>query len=251
MRTDRRALLGALQGLALGAGAPAGWLLIQKLAGRSVRKDLAENPGLYLYMLSGSALVFGAFGLLLGDREARLLATNASLADAALTDSLTGLRNARYLHTRLDEAWAQSERTGRPLALVVIDLDRFKWVNDHYGHPVGDQVLTNAAAAIAATTRQGETEARVGGEEFALLLPNSTGEQAHQVAERVRRAIGRRETPVATGGSLRVTASAGVASTAEHSEASPQALYAAADAALYAAKEAGRDRTEIAGSVQR
>jgi diguanylate cyclase (GGDEF)-like protein len=232
--------------VALAVGAPAGWLLIRLLEGVPLLAELEGNPALYIYMFAGTAIAFGTFGLLLGEREARVIASNERLAEVAVTDSLTGLRTARYLHARLEEAGAA--RTGRPLAIAVIDLDHFKAVNDRYGHPVGDRVLVNAAAAIAATTREGETEARVGGEEFALLLPDNTGRQAWSAAERVRRAIGRCETPLELGEPLRVTASAGVASTAELPGVSVQELYRAADGALYAAKAEGRNRTVVAAA---
>lgn len=245
----RRATSRALQGIALAAGAPLGWLLIQTLRGVPVRAALADRPGTYLYMLVGTAAAFGLFGLLLGDRESHLLASNQRLEELSVTDALTGLRNARYFHTRLGEEHAEAERTGGPLAVVVLDLDHFKRVNDEHGHPVGDEVLIRSARAIASSTRHGETAARVGGEEFALLLPNSTSAEATELAERVRHAIGESETPVPgrEGETVRVTASAGVASTAELPGASVRELFKAADDALYRAKRAGRNRTLAAG----
>ncbi|HUH13390.1 MAG TPA: GGDEF domain-containing protein [Longimicrobiales bacterium] len=238
----------ALQGMALAVGAPLGWLLIQRARGVPMGAELSAHPGLYLYMLLGTLLVFGAFGLLLGEREARLLRSARELEELAVTDSLTGLRNARYFHARLEEADAERERAGEPLALAVLDLDHFKRINDEHGHPVGDEVLAAVARAIADVTREGETEARVGGEEFALLLPGSTGEAAREVADRVRAAIAAVEIPVGGAGPLRVTASAGVASTAELGDVDPRELYRAADEALYRAKELGRDRTVVAAS---
>jgi diguanylate cyclase (GGDEF)-like protein len=248
----KRAGFRTLQGIALAIGAPLGWLSIQAMEGTAVREALADDLGLYLYMLVGTAAAFGLFGLLLGDREARLLASNRRLEDLAVTDGLTGLRNARYFHTRLAEEHAETERTGRPLAVVVLDLDHFKRVNDRYGHPVGDDVLVNAARAIASVTRHGETAARVGGEEFALLLPDDTGRGAAEVAERVRRAIEESETPLPDQKSerVRITASAGVASTAELAGASVQELFRAADEALYRAKREGRNRTVVAGTAE-
>jgi diguanylate cyclase (GGDEF)-like protein len=245
-RTNSR----ALQGLILAAGTPLGWLLIRGMQGSSVQRELTANPGLYLYMSIGTAVVFGLFGFLLGTREARLLEANQRLEALTVTDSLTGLRNTRYFHTRLAEEHADAERTGMPLAVVIVDLDHFKRVNDQYGHLVGDDVLVNAARAIASITREGETEARVGGEEFGLLLPDSTGAEASDVAERVRRAIEATETqlPGGSGETIRITASAGVASTAEFPGASTQELLSAADEAMYGAKQAGRNRTVVAAS---
>lgn len=244
----RRTSYRALQGLALSTGAPLGWLVIQVVSGTSAQAAVTAQPGLYLYMLIATAAAFGLFGALLGGRESRLLQTNEGLEEVAVTDALTGLRNARYFHTRLAEEHAETKRTGKPLGVVVLDLDHFKRVNDEHGHLVGDDVLTNTGRAIASITRQGETEARVGGEEFGLLLPDSTSEEAREVAERVREAIGASETrlPGPQGGTVHITASAGVASTADFPVASAEELLRTADAAMYRAKEEGRNRTVVA-----
>lgn len=233
--------------MSMAPGAPLGWLSIRWGMGVPPLLELARSPILYLYMLIATTLVFGIFGFLLGEREDRLLAANHNLELLALTDSLTGLRNARYFRARLEEVHAGHERSGRPLGLAVLDIDHFKRINDEYGHQVGDRVLESVGRAIASVTREGETEARVGGEEFALLLPDSTGRAAAEVAERVREAMGAAETMLDghPARSIRVTASAGVASTAELPGASPHELYAAADAALYRAKAEGRDRTVV------
>lgn len=241
----RGSMLGSLMGL----GAPGGWLLIRWLQGSSPVDELTGDVGLYLYMLIGTVTVFAAFGLLLGEREDRLRASNARLEEQAVTDPLTGLKNGGYFHARLEEEFLEQARTGEPLAVVVLDLDRFKSINDTYGHPVGDRVLVHTARAIASVTRKGETEARVGGEEFAILLPGSTGKKAREVAERARRAIAEEETvlEVEPRRALRVIASAGVSSTAETAAPTARDLYRTADDALYRAKREGRDRTVVAG----
>lgn len=222
---------------------------MQVATGVEAGEALTGHPALYLYLLTGTVAAFGGFGWLLGEREARLLEANERLATMAVTDELTGLRNLRYFRSRLTEAFAESARTGRPLAVIMLDIDRFKGVNDRFGHPVGDDVLVNTARAIASITRHGETEARVGGEEFAVLLVDSTSEQAREVAERIRQAIAEAETvlPGTGGQTIRVTVSAGVASTADVAAADEEALLRAADDALYQAKGAGRDRTMVAG----
>lgn len=239
-----------LQGLAVAGGAPLGWLLIQFIRGVPPAVELARNPALYSYMIIGTVLVFALFGRMLGEREDRLVKANRALEELAVTDPLTGMRNARYFRARLAEEQAERDRTGRPLALAIIDLDHFKRVNDTYGHPVGDEVLGNVAAAIASVTRHGETAARIGGEEFALLLPGSTGAAAREAADRVRSAIGAMHTRVShnDGGAIRITGSAGVASTSELPDADIHALYTAADDALYRAKAEGRNRTVVAGA---
>ncbi|MBR9988532.1 MAG: GGDEF domain-containing protein [Gemmatimonadetes bacterium] len=241
-----RARMRALQAGVLATGAPLGWLLIETLRGASPLAVISAAPALYGYMLVASLIAFGLFGLALGEREDRLQRINRKLEQLSVTDGLTGLRNARYFHTRLDEEQAESLRTGVPLGLAILDLDHFKRINDQHGHPAGDEVLIGAAHAIAAVTRQGETAARVGGEEFGLLLPGSDARAAHEAAERVRRAIGRRQIRLSDGTRVRITASAGVASTSALPRATTHQLYRAADEALYAAKRTGRDRTVTA-----
>jgi len=238
----------ALQGIVLGTGAPLGWLVIQAMQGNPAHSELSTHPGLYLYMLIGTSTVFAIFGLLIGRQEGRLLEANQRLEELAITDPLTGLHNVGYFHARLAEEHAEAERTGRPLAVAILDLDHFKRVNDEHGHLVGDDVLVNTARAIRSVTRQGETEARLGGEEFGLLLPDSTGAEALEVAERVRRAIGATSTPLAGDGKrdLRITASAGVASTSEFPGATIEELLVAADEALYRSKAEGRNRARVA-----
>lgn len=245
----KRTTTRTLQAVGLSIGAPLGWLLIELLRGVPASAALLRSPLLYLYMTIGTAVAFGLYGSILGRREDHLLDVNARLEVLSVTDALTGLRNVRYFYTRLAEELAEAKRTGEPLAVVILDLDHFKRVNDEHGHLAGDAVLINTARAISATTRHGETEARIGGEEFALLLPNSSGASACEVAERVRSAIAEVETRLPDGhaGSIRITASAGVASTSELPGATAQELLQAADDAMYTAKAQGRDRTIVAG----
>lgn len=238
-----------LQGIALSFGAPAGWLVIVWISGDSISGEIARHPALFAYMLFATMLAFSAFGYMIGRSEERLIAINQRLDEIAVTDSLTGLRNARFYHARLEEAEAEHARTGRPYAVAVIDLDHFKRINDQYGHMAGDIVLASVADAIGGTTRHSETEARIGGEEFALLLPGASGADGLEAAERVRKAIEAKETriPSADGEiTLRVTASVGVASSADLPGLSSRELYMAADEALYRAKDAGRNRTAVA-----
>ncbi len=155
----------------------------------------------------------------------------------AVSDPLTGLANHREFHERLTAEVARAERDGSPLSVVLIDLDHFKQVNDVHGHQTGDQVLRETAVRLRAVSRQGETIGRVGGEEFAWIIPSSTAREAHAAAERIREAI--RETPFAVVGSL--TASCGVCDLV--AAGGPQELFRLADSALYAAKSHGRDLT--------
>ncbi|WP_217923820.1 diguanylate cyclase [Miltoncostaea oceani] len=166
--------------------------------------------------------------------------TRLSLEDAerrAAADPLTGLLNHRSFQERLLTEFDGATRAGTPLSLVLLDLDRFKAVNDTHGHQVGDRVLAEAARRLAAVTRPGDTLARVGGEEFAWLLPGADEHAAWNAAERARSAIG--DAPFATAGDLSI--SAGVCDTAHARDASE--LFRLADGALYWAKGHGRDVT--------
>ncbi|MFP5319585.1 MAG: GGDEF domain-containing protein [Acidimicrobiia bacterium] len=172
--------------------------------------------------------------------RARVDALVARLADAARTDPLTGLRNRRGYEEVLDLEMARSDRTGQTFALIVADLDHFKAVNDELGHPVGDRVLKRVAAELASTGRRMDTVVRLGGEEFALILPGTDVAGAFLLAERLRMNIGQafRRTAVP------VTMSFGIAAYPEDGEC-PESLFQAADAALLLAKTLGRDRAVI------
>ena len=166
----------------------------------------------------------------------------------SLTDPLTGLWNYRFMQTSLRREAERSRRYQRPSALLAIDLDRFKTVNDTYGHPVGDQVLIELARRITGQIREVDLAFRHGGEEFMVLLPETDAGGASVVAERLGKAVNARKFKVndATGGrELNVTVSIGVAVLGEHADTATGIL-AAADEALYAAKAAGRDTWRVA-----
>jgi len=154
----------------------------------------------------------------------------------ALEDPLTGLVNHRVFHDRLAEEVARAARHSHALALVLVDLDGFKRINDRFGHPAGDLVLAEVARCLERATREGDVLARLGGNEFAWLLPNSDLVGAHTVAERVRAAVADR--PIAGVG--QVTVSLGVCDQTRARDG--QELLAHADRALYWAKHQGRDR---------
>jgi len=159
-------------------------------------------------------------------------------------DSLTGLANRRRLLAVGQEEQRRARRFGHPLAALMLDLDRFKLVNDRYGHGAGDDVLREVGRRILATVRETDLPARYGGEEFAVLLPVTDLETAREAAERIRVAVA--EAPIGTRrGPLSVTLSAGVAVLGDDTR-DLGALFDAADAALYAAKAAGRNRVSVA-----
>jgi diguanylate cyclase (GGDEF)-like protein len=167
----------------------------------------------------------------------------------AVTDELTGLANLRAFHSILEGEIERARRFNTPLALVMLDLDNFKLVNDEYGHQQGDEVLTLVADVLRDFSRDIDAPARYGGEELAVVLPQTDAEGAAQLAERIREAVDRLEVPrVDGGGTLRLQASFGVAALPE-SALDREGLIAAADAALYRAKRAGRNRVERADPV--
>lgn len=167
----------------------------------------------------------------------------------ARVDGLTGLLNRRELDRILASETANATRPGgRELSLVLMDVDRFKHVNDSFGHSFGDLVLKSIGALVASAVRGGDFACRFGGEEIALVLPATSAAAAADVAARVRLAV--RELPFCPAGEpFVVTSSFGIASTteliAEGGSADADALVRAADAALYAAKRAGRDRVAV------
>jgi len=167
--------------------------------------------------------------------NAELLEANRALAQAAVTDGLTGLKNHRAFQESLHSAAQMAERLQQPLSLVMFDIDHFKQFNDTYGHPAGDELLRQVAQVLRESARAYDVAARYGGEEFALLLPNTALEQAVQVAERLRQQIRAIENPHAP-----VSASFGVATYRRGTP--PATLVYEADAALYRAKRGGRDR---------
>jgi diguanylate cyclase (GGDEF)-like protein len=167
----------------------------------------------------------------------------------AVTDELTGLANLRALHTILESELERSRRFGTPLALVMLDLDHFKQINDEHGHQQGDEVLELVADVLREFSRDIDTPARYGGEELAVVLPQTDSEGAEQLAERMREAVDALEVPRVDGeGGLRLQASFGVAAVPE-SGSDREGLIAAADGALYRAKRAGRNRVERADPV--
>jgi two-component system, cell cycle response regulator len=175
----------------------------------------------------------------------------ARLVRSGLTDFLTGWHNRRYLNARLKEELARAQRQGTGLTCLVIDLDRFKQINDQYGHLAGDAALREAAQRVDSHIRGSDAAARFGGDEFVVLAPGITPEQAGALAERIRETVCGVPLEVADGVQLTLTVSIGVASiTPARNEADLKAaaerLLSDADAALYRAKQGGRNRVEIA-----
>jgi diguanylate cyclase (GGDEF)-like protein len=176
---------------------------------------------------------------------APVLANLRNLAIAELrasTDSLTGLPNKRAVADTLKRMLAQASRTLSPLNLLLLDLDHFKDINDRFGHPLGDQALANVGAALRSALRESDFAGRTGGEEFAVLLPDTDIAGGVLTAEKIRAAIAEITLP---GIELTLSASVGLAAYPEHAT-TPERLESLADSALYLAKRSGRDRIEVA-----
>ena len=175
----------------------------------------------------------------------------ARLVRSGLTDFLTGWHNRRYLHARLKEELARAQRQGSGLTCLLIDLDHFKQINDQHGHLVGDMALREAAQRVDAHIRDSDAAARFGGDEFVVLAPGISPEQAAALAQRIRGAVADTALEIPGGTKLSLTVSIGVAGIVlERNDSDLKAiaerLLAEADAALYRAKQNGRNRVELA-----
>jgi diguanylate cyclase (GGDEF)-like protein len=169
---------------------------------------------------------------------------NARLYTLAITDGLTQLFSVRHFWDRLEHALAAGDASR--FSLLMIDLDHFKSVNDRWGHPAGDRVLADIGRILLHAIRIGDSAYRYGGEEFAVLVPETHPGTGEQVAERIRAAVRNRKIALDSGETIHMTASIGVAAYPADGR-SARALVAAADRALYEAKEAGRDVVRVAG----
>jgi len=166
------------------------------------------------------------------------------LKERAMKDSMTGLYNHALLVDLSKKEYVKAERSGVPLSFAMLDIDFFKAVNDIYGHKAGDSVLQEIAGILAQTMRQSDIVGRYGGEEFGLILPNTTGEQAYQLCERLRSAIAEYPFYVDTQKTINLTVSIGVcARSAEQTDY--KQMLGKADQMLYEGKHKGRNRVEI------
>ncbi|MBP6899712.1 MAG: GGDEF domain-containing protein [Burkholderiaceae bacterium] len=178
--------------------------------------------------------------------EEQLGQANAELSALASTDALTGLPNRRVFDQTISKEWYRAQRDATPLALMMIDVDRFKQLNDLFGHQTGDAYLALVGKVIRDNVRRaGDMAARYGGEEFAVVLPGTSAAGALEIAEIIRRAVAAADTRAIVEGGYPVTASIGVAATVPMAGGGAAALVHSADAALYQAKRNGRNRVEI------
>lgn len=184
----------------------------------------------------------------LDQKNRELELANKRLRKLSITDGLTDLFNHRHIHELLHEEFERTRRSGEPLAVAMLDLDRFKQVNDTYGHPTGDVILYETARILRETAREIDMVGRYGGEEFVVLLPGADEAAAGQFAERVRLALADYEFRDEAN-QVRMTISGGVASFPAPGIEHPDLLIKRADEALYAAKESGRNRIIRASEI--
>lgn len=224
------------------APAPHGILVLQGPTDRRGRAELDARATQAIEELGRDA------GAALDDAHAL-----AHLRTLARTDSVTGMPNHRVLQERLRielQRFDRRRERGQPasLSLALFDLDHFKRVNDAHGHPTGDAVLAAVAEAVDHAARTADVVCRYGGEEFAVVLADTTAEEARAACERLRAVVAGVRVPAPDGAMVKVTASFGAATVAEPGT-DRAALVAAADGALYEAKEAGRNRVVVRGPV--
>jgi diguanylate cyclase (GGDEF)-like protein len=173
-----------------------------------------------------------------------------SLEQMVVSDPLTGLHNRRYLMDRITQEIQRADRHGEPMAFAMLDLDGFKPINDQFGHVVGDKVLRAVGNAIARCVRVSDIAARYGGDEFAIILPQTPPEGAMRVCERVLRAISELKLQDENGVEANVTASLGLAYYPAEDIETPEDLVQSADGALYGAKRSGKNRFSAVRPVQ-
>jgi diguanylate cyclase (GGDEF)-like protein len=244
-------------------------IMMPKITGLEVCRRIREDAKLKnIYVIFLTAMVSGedrVKGLELGGNDymtkpyyvpelmarlsvgERLTRQRREIEKQAAHDPLTGLHNRRLFEERLNHEFERARRYGRPLSVLMIDVDDFKKVNDCHGHDCGDVVLKGVAQAIAERTRKSDISARYGGEEFIVLLPEIALDGAVQAAEKLRQQIGSLKFETDAVGAFPVTVSVGVASTSARRYADGYAVVKDADLALYKAKGSGKNRVEFSG----
>jgi diguanylate cyclase (GGDEF)-like protein len=215
-----------------------GWVSHSRLTVAWIAAQLRGQPFVYGYLLLATLTMLAPLGWLVGRKEDRL-------EQLTVTDPLTGLANRRRLRDEFAEELNRASRYGTPLALLLVDLDRLKDINDRHGHAAGDRALQIVADSLRRTCRATDVAARHGGDEFVVLAVNTTATEAlalaHRICATVRRLSARagQDTP-------RLSVSIGAADLERAPFSSFEALHACADQALYRAKGDGRDRAEVA-----
>jgi two-component system, cell cycle response regulator len=237
------------------SGAREPYVYILLLTARTESQDLVEgmDAGADDYLTkpfnSHELRVRVRAGIRILDLQQQLLEAREALRDQATHDGLTGLLNRSAILEVLETELSRCSREGQPISVLLADLDRFKQVNDTYGHIAGDAVLRGSAHRMKVAVRRYDAVGRYGGEEFLIVLPGCGGQDAIQQAERIRQAVA--AGPYSAGGlPLRATCSIGVATRSVPRATEGWQLVHEADEALYVAKERGRDRVEISALIE-
>jgi len=241
-RGRERRIAYTISGALLALGAPTGLLLMRLLrrrevSWRTVSKEIAGDRATYGYVAGSTTMAFALFGGVLGhyaDKLARL----------ATTDPLTGLLNARAFDQRLRQEVARAARYGGPVALLMLDLDGLKAINDQQGHQAGDRALQSVASAIRAALREVDLAARLGGDEFGVLAPRTDYSAAMALGNRVR-AIAADRLAAALGERCTVSVGAACLRPTGSRTGTPGLLIKSADTALYEAKRQGGNRVHV------
>jgi diguanylate cyclase (GGDEF)-like protein len=220
------------------------FLLTKTPIGMPVSTDIERFAAMLCYILTiGQCAFVGLYGSslrkMLYDRSFELKEAYRRIEELAEVDELTGSLNRRCIMRMLDEEVSRAQRTKAPCSIALIDLDWFKRINDTYGHPTGDEVLRTFAITVFANIRNFDRFGRFGGEEFLMVLPDTSQEAAQRILDRLRAIVADLDWSALSPG-MRVTVSAGVATL--KSDDTPDTVLARADGALYEAKAQGRNR---------
>ena len=231
---------GVLLSLCLVAGLVTlqGWSAHREPTAAWILEQLRRQPLVYLYLLFSTLLMMALLGWLVGRKE-------DLLEELSITDPLTGLANRRRLRAEFGEELNRAARYGTPLALLLIDLDHLKEVNDRHGHAAGDRALQLVAESLRRSCRTTDIAARHGGDEFIVLAVNTTASEALALAHRIRGTV-RRLSAKAGKDAAPLSVSIGATDLERAAFPSFEGLHAAADQALYQAKAEGRDRAAVA-----
>lgn len=243
-QAPRQMLMAGLDNVLNAQPQMAGALALGGLVAGCAVGAIALGLGGAIITFAFEAIAFAGGVLVSRAGQKQLMEATEKLRFEASHDGMTGLLNRKSIMTGLDEIQAKSTRAGLSYAVLMSDVDHFKKINDTYGHQGGDDVLKAVAGRLRECLREGALEGRYGGEEFLVVMPDSSSEMAYAAAERVRQAIAR--DPITTEyGTIPVTVSIGVAAS-DRAGTDPQKLLRAADEALYRAKNGGRNRVEVA-----
>ena len=233
-----RAVVYAATGVVLSLAEPIGLLFVRDIFGAPpIPTELLAQRVTYIYVSITSAILIGALAYLIGRQADRLEAL-------AETDVLTGLSNRRALRRRLTDDLSRARRYGSPVSLLLLDVDGLKRINDDKGHAAGDRVIRRVADAITATLREADLGARWGGDEFAILMPDTLGDAARHSAERLAAHL--RWGSGADAEPVKVSVGIATFDPARATYVDADELAHRADEALYSAKRAGRDRIRAA-----